>query len=374
MTKLNEILNVSVLDELIEQGYISRKTHNHYPLAILNYTPMAQYDPKLVWGPEMNLSRGLVFNTTNMDVIARPFSKFWNLGDERHPETLEQNLPNEIPLFLEKLDGSMGVLFEWDGWNHVATRGSFHSDQAVWATAWLRQNYPLLKLPKENTIVSEVIYKENKIVVDYDYEGLVVLGFVNIATGREKSRSDVKNYCDSYNLQIVKEYDKSSPSDVLTEDEKNREGYVLTFPSTGLKVKVKFEEYCQLHKILTGLNVHGVWELLRDGKIQTIDEWMQDGRMPESFKKWVNGVKTSLEIQFDSIKLEVECIYANRPQLDKFMPYKESRKQMAVYFTHESVRKYSGLLFGLLDGKNIDESIWKLIEPSGKVVFMAEGE
>lgn len=373
MTYLSDILDMTVLAQLIKDGYISLKVHRDYPLAVLNYTPMAQFDPKLIWGNEMNLSRGLVYCTDTMEVVARPFAKFWNISDERHPETMPENLPNEVPLFLEKLDGSMGTLFEWDGLNHVATRGSFHSDQAEWATKWLRARYSRLKLPKEYTLVSEIIYPENKIVVNYDFSGLVILGAVNIETGKERSRSEVKEYCRAQGLELVKEY-KKTLTETLQENEKNREGYVLTYPSTGLKVKVKFEEYCRLHKILTGLNVRSVWELLRDGQSATIDGWIADGKMPASFKEWVSSVANDLNKQYEKITLDVAHIYSSKPTPDLFMPYKDSRKKMADYFTQEKYRKYSGLLFGLLDRKSIDAMIWKMIEPSGNVVFRVDGE
>ena len=115
MIKLYNILDVAELNRLIVEGYISRKLHNEYPLAVLNYTPQAQYDEKLVWGTEMNLSRGLIYNTDTLEVIARPFPKFWNYADSRHPETMPENLPNENPLVTDKMDGSLGILFEWDG-------------------------------------------------------------------------------------------------------------------------------------------------------------------------------------------------------------------------------------------------------------------
>jgi RNA ligase len=321
----------------------------------------------------MNLSRGLVYCTETEKIVALAFPKFWNINDTRHPETMEENLPNEIPMLLDKLDGSLGIMFEWDGLNHVATRGSFHSDQANWATNWIRTKYPRLKLSPMYTVLSEIIFKENKIVIDYDFEGLVVLGVINIDTGRELSRDDLKPYCRAMGLNLVQEY-KKSLSDALKENEKNREGYVLTYPSTGIKVKVKFEEYVRLHKILTGLNVHSVWELLRDGKSATIDEWIADARMPETFKAWVFGVRRELCIKFIEINNIAVNAFQSKPILDQFMPYKESRKKMAAYFTQEKYRPYSGLLFGLLDHKDITPSIWKMVEPSGNAVYLVDGE
>ena len=373
MSKLDQFLDISKLESLIKDGYVSRKYHNSYPLAILNYTPKAQYDESFVWDKEVIWSRGLVYCTDTLEIVALPFPKFWNLNDTRHPETLEVNLPNETPLFLEKLDGSLGVLFAWDGLNHVATRGSFHSEQAEWATNYVRMVYPRLQLPVGNTICVEIIYLDNKIVVNYDFEGLVVLGVVDIATGKERVRDDVKAYCKAMGLSLVKEY-KKTLSETLAENDKNREGYVLTYPSTGLKVKVKFDEYVRLHKILTGLNVRSVWELLRDEHLDTIDEWINDASMPETFKVWVSTVKNDLFNKFITIEREVKIIFASRPQLDQFMPYKESRKKLAEYFMQESHRKYSGLLFGLLDGKNINSMIWKMVEPSGDAVFRVDGE
>jgi RNA ligase len=263
-------------------------------------------------------------------------------------------------------------LFEWDGKNHCATRGSFHSEQAEWATNWLRSKFPTLDLPKDYTVCTEIIYHENKIVIDYDFEGLVILGLINKTSGREFSRSEAKLYCRLQGLELVKEHQKTL-SNAISEDEKNREGYVITY-SNGLKCKLKFGEYCRLHKILTGLNVHSVWELMRDGHGETIDGWLNDPRMPETFKTWVKNVWLNLTAQFEAIYNDTNTIYVNRPTLDQFMPYKESRKKMAEYFTQEKNRKYSCLLFGLLDGKKIDVMIWKMIEPSGNAVYRADGE
>ena len=370
MKKLSEFLNVEKLESLIAEGYISRKFHNEYPLAILNYTPMAQYDPKLIWGDEMNWCRGLIYCTETNELVAIPFKKFWNINDERHPETMVENLPNEVPLFLEKLDGSMGVLFEWNHLNHVATRGSFHSDQAEWATNWLRIKYPRLSLPKDSTILAEIIYDQNKIVVDYDFEGLVILGAVNKTTGVEVPRNDVKSYCRAMGLGLVKEY-KQTLAESLSEDVKNREGYVLTFPSTGIKVKVKFSTYCTLHSLLTQMNPKAIWKLKREGENEKINEYYQSELLPESFKKWLRDWDEKLTTNFNEIILKTRSLFDSKPITDIFMPYKESRKIIASYFTREENRPYSGLLFAMLDGKDISDLVWKMIEPFG-TAFKAE--
>jgi len=308
-----------------------------------------------------------------MEVIARPFAKFWNVGDERHPETLEANLPQEIPLMTDKMDGSLGIHYRWAGDNYVATRGSFHSEQAEWATAWFRKNYPDLKFPVGWTFLSEILYAENQIVLDYDFEGLVTLGAVRIADGVELSRESMEVYCQRKNLKLVEKFNKHL-NECASEDIKNREGYVATFPSNGLKVKIKFETYCQLHRILTGLNARSIWELLRDGEVSKIEEWLVDPKMPEQFKTWLRNVFSGLQLQHNEIESEAQRIFEDRPMLSIMLPYKESRKKMAEYFMKDENKKYSGFLFKLLDGKAIDEAIWKSIEPAVAATFKVEGE
>ncbi len=367
MVKLGQILNEDTLLNLINEGYISAQNHKEFPLTILNYTPLAQYDPHLEWGVEMNLCRGLIFNHVTKDVVSRPFAKFWNLNDTRHPETLEENLPNEIPFVADKLDGSLGILYQWNDENYVATRGSFYSDQALWASEWLNRKYAHIQLPKQHTLCAEILFYKNKIVVDYDFEGLVILGAIENETGTELMRGDLESYCRAYSLPIVQKFSKSL-ADCVKENISNREGYVLTYRSTGLKVKVKFKDYVRLHKILTGLNVHSIWELLRDDKLIEIDGWLADPKMPVEFKAWLSECVDELRSQYNKILLAADTIYNARP-------VDVTRKELAEYFLLPDNKKYSNILFGLADGKDIAMSIWKRIEPVGGIKsFKKEGE
>lgn len=369
-TQLSNIMDVTKLEELIRDGYISRKFSPEYPeLAILNYSQMAQFDPKLVWDRELNNSRGLIYNTETGEIIARPYPKFWNVNDERHPETMEENLPKERALCTDKLDGSMGTCFPYDGKVHVATRGSFISDQAVWATKWLRANL-VGELPEAYTVVTEIIYDANRIVVGYDYEGLIVTGLVNIASGREADRfGDAEPWCTTHGLAIVPWFNKPL-SECIKENITGFEGYVLTYPSNGLKIKVKFEEYCRLHKILTGLNPVSIWELLRDNNFETIRTWMADEKMSVNFKDWLRKWYNQLMSDWQHIHSTAITIYAVRPK-------NADRKTLAMYFTEPENQLYSRICFAMLDKKSVDEIaliIWKMVRPKAADTFRIDGE
>src|SRR5689334_6486551 len=95
----------------------------HGDLILFNYSQMAQFQRRWNWF-ERN-SRGLILNVKTGEVVARPFAKFFNYGEEMPADD------NEIVSITEKMDGSLGILYREDGQFKIATRGSFISDQAI---------------------------------------------------------------------------------------------------------------------------------------------------------------------------------------------------------------------------------------------------
>jgi RNA ligase len=235
----------------------------------------------------------------------------------------------------------------------------------------LQGTYPGLKLPIGWTVLTEIIFDSNQIVIDYAFEGLIVLGMVEIGSGRELSRESLETYCSTKGLPLVERFNKTL-SECAAENIQNREGYVVSF-STGLKVKIKFQDYCRLHKIITGLNARSIWELLRDNQVETLYAWLQNEKMPQDFKIWLKECMSGLTTQYAKILKHVDTIYLNRPLLTG--NHKTNRKKMAEYFMQEEHRSYSSWLFGLLDGKDISTMIWRSIEPSGaQKTFKVDGE
>jgi RNA ligase len=369
MTLLCEILPFDLFKQMLDEGFIRSQVHPLYPeLMIFNYTEAAQFDR--VWNAATNVCRGLIVQCgangldENAVVLARPFNKFHNLNTEYVPETMEANLSG-VPLVTSKLDGSMGVLYQYDGQVWVATRGSFDSDQARWATKWLRDHDAVVSFQPENgyTPVFEVIYAANRIVVDYDFEGLILLSLVEISTGREADRNHAEQFADYNEFKIVSKFDKSL-AQCAAENTSNEEGYVLTY-SNGVKVKVKFEEYVRLHRILTGLNPKTVWEMLSQNQWDAIDKLLADPKMPEGFVTWLRDVATELNVQYHQLERAAQYHFADRP-------VDGNRKDNALYF--KQFPNVQSILFAMLDGKKYAEIIWDRIKPKGNVTFKTDGE
>jgi hypothetical protein len=358
---LKDVLPIDLLNKHMEEGVIRRQVHPDYPeLFIYNYTEQAQFNR--IWDAATNVCRGLIVTADGV-VVARGFNKFHNLNTEYAPETKEENLPKEAPLVTTKLDGSLGIIYLWDDQWRVATRGSFASEQAKWATDWYRRNGDVPSWPDLVTPVFEVIYSENRIVVDYDFEGLVLLGMVDNETGVELAREDVEIWAKVNGVRIVDRFDKSL-SDCAAEDNPNEEGYVLTY-SNGVKVKVKFNEYVRLHRILTGLNPKAIWELLAHNQIDTANSWLQDAKMPETFKNWLSGWMKQLQARYAEIDMQAKEVFTGKPG--------GARKDDAIYFT-KTAKHLTGVLFKMLDGKDYADTIWDMIKPKATDTFKVEGE
>jgi len=376
--KLDDLLDVRELGKLIGERYISQQPHPTLPLFVLNYTHKATFDK--IWNPITRLCRGLQYDVKGT-VVARPYYKFFNFNDETQPETLENNLPSVTPEVTEKLDGSMIVYTHYASQHVLATRGSFTSDQAQWAQNWYVRNLVNAVWPKNYTPVFEVITDENRIVVSYPYEALVLTGLVNIDTGAEMRYIDLKQIAKQNGCPVVNVSQKSL-FEAVKDNQNNFEGYVLTYhlsDCTPLKLKIKTKEYCRLHRILTGLNPRAIWEMLAEKQDTAVDSIMKDPKMPAKFLEWFGGWVEQLRFRFAEIEKKAMTVFVGRafqgahtqgnlsPEALRLI-----RKKHAEYF--QKTPELCSILFAMLDGKNYGEIIWKIIKPRGDETFKKDGE
>ena len=326
-------LNVEAIQKEIANGYISEQAHPTAPLRILNYTQRAQFDWH--WTPETMQCRGLIVDA-EWSVVARPFEKFFSF------EQLDGAIPSEPFEVYEKMDGSLGILYRIDGAPYIATRGSFVSPQAERATEILRRKYGHVQLDDSLTYLFEIIYPENRIVVDYGgMEDLILLAAIETATGAERPLDDI-------GFPLVKRYDGMTQfGELMAQQDGAREGFVVRFQS-GQRVKIKFDEYKRLHRILTGISPKAIWEALRSGDdLSDIIE-----RVPDEFYRWVRQTEAELMSSFADIENTARA----------GMIYEGGRKDIAEHFRRQ---RYPGVMFAMLDGKSYEDQIWRMIKPSG---------
>lgn len=330
------VLNAEAIQAEIDAGYINMQRHNDIDLWILNYSQRAQFDWR--WNAETMQCRGLIVDS-EWKVHARPFHKFFSV------EQLNGVVPCEPFEAYEKMDGSLGIMYFVDGRPMIASRGSFSSEQANRATLILQQKYADARLDESFTYLFEIIYPENRIVLDYgDREELVLLAIIETATGKEWPLHAYDSV-----FPVVKRYDGLNDfAELMASQDGTREGFVVRFES-GQRVKIKFDEYKRLHKLLTGVSPKAIWDLLRAGG----DLAKAIERTPDEFFQWVRETENDLRGSFASIEA------AARRELT----FVGSRKEIAERFKK---CKYPSVMFAMLDGKDYADQIWRMIRPSGK--------
>jgi RNA ligase len=282
------------------------------------------------------------------NVVAKSFDKFFNL-EEHNPE----EIPNEEFEVYEKLDGSLGILFWYQGKWILASKGSFISDQAIKGKNILNSKYNVEPIPKGYTTLVEIIYPENRIVCSYgNDEVLVVLSMVSNASGKELDYDSLLKINEETGLPVIKKYDGIQDYKTLkTLISKDREGYVVRFRN-GFRIKIKGDEYVRLHRILTGFSNVDIWEYLKDKK--DLNELLD--KVPDEFDAWVRNTVNELNSQFEGIEKEYQWIFKVTKRVEGI----EDRKIFAEYAMRY---KNPSILFSMLDNKNYDEIIWKLIRP-----------
>ena len=381
--------DLNILADYISKGLVIGQSHATLPLAIFNYSRQCQYDR--LWDDITLNCRGLVLDTEG-NVIAKPFPKFFNY-EEHKPE----EIPNESFEVFEKMDGSLGIFFYYEeelsderryniwfnnnyetgmerffdpnnlpdfdnpyyeptpktkGEWYMATRGSFTSEQAIKGMEIAkRYNYDKICVPGF-TYLFEIIYPENRIVCDYGKdERLVLLSIVN-PKGEELPYEDIVE--DGWD--IVNRYDGVNDYTKLKEMISNdAEGYVIRFNS-GMRMKIKGNEYVRLHRILTNFSTKDIWELLKNN--EPLEPFLD--RVPDEFDAWVKEVVKDLVVRFENIVKDYNTIF--------WSIYDNDKKVFA-----EKAKEYphSSLLFSMYDKKNKSayDYVWKILKPKYEKPF-----
>lgn len=327
------LINKELLVQMLNEKLVYSQKHPNAELYIYNYSPIVQYEK--IWNEVTIQTRGLILDG-NMNIVALPIKKFFNI---------EELQPEEIPKLdfdvFEKMDGSLGLLFFLNDVPYIASRGSFTSTQSQHATNILHTKYKHLFpiLDRDKTYIFEIIYPENRIVVNYGkLDDLILLTIICNKIGDE-SIEDI-------GFPVVKKYDGLSDlSKLKLTEEDNREGYVVKFKNN-FRLKVKFEDYVKLHKIVTNITNISIWEYLSESK--DLNELLN--KVPDEFYPWVKKIQSGLLGDFEEIITENNSVFKTF----------SSRKEAADYY---KTQKYPSLLFSMLDGKSVDKTIWKLIRP-----------
>lgn len=355
-------MNFPTLNDCLVEVAEKRVSQNVSPCGnfiLFNYNP--ETDFRNLWNDVNVWCRGIVFDLNTSELVAFPFKKFFNVGQK--PEVMPDVLEKKgTPVIMTKEDGSLGVLF-WNRyqnrWN-VSTRGSFSSNQAIWATEWANKNLSWLTHVSGWTHLFEIVYPENKVVVNYgDFAGMIYLQTQVVQTNGTPRLFKFDSMFTEKNIRISRIFSLNDFSidalKVLVDSfDKNTEGLVCRYPD-GTMAKLKGKDYLLLHRAKSSMTIKNWGAILKNGTYNDILAIVPDEFWPD-FQQTFDGFRNKIESDFSFVQEMVN------------QAPKTTRKEAAQFCLENVPKNLQGSFFCLLsnDSKRAFNLIVDAVVDSGE--------
>lgn len=371
-----------------EAGYVLDKDHPGLDLTLWVYDNSCVFEQK--WNEVTKQARGLITGPY-WEIVALPFPKTFLVdiheaaaSDSEDRPTYVDPLPKGPFRVTTKVDGSLAIIFWFEGKWRVATKGSFFSDHAIWGQAYLDARNTD-GLDRSLTYLAEMIIPEwGRIVVDNgDAEDMVLLGARSLYTGAYQ-RMETLEWAWKPIGSIVQSWGTEVDPQVLNDRIKSNhrpdeseatgiefEGVVLQWPD-GTMAKAKMKDYINLHGLFTETTELGIWRILSSGDdLETIM-----ATAPDEMVEWIKRVGGDLEKRKNDLLEEAHREFFKLYRLAKA----ESERSGAAYMDRADFAKFirgeknQDVLLSLYDDntESLTEWAWKQVRPVGKVTYRKE--
>ena len=304
--------------------------------------------------------RAVVIDIKNECLVLTPFKKFRNLneGDENAEENILKRISEASCVeFSNKLDGSMQSARCYHG--EIVMAGSQSLDRTdSWRLAdgyrMLNEKEGYIRMLKDDpdkTFIFEYISKKDAHVVDYDVEGLFLIGVRDVGTGKESSYAEVLDYAAKYDIPATEVFDTTLDDIIRDRDTKKgyeAEGFVANID--GYKVKIKYNDYMQMHKLISkNSSVNLIIKMIADG-VESIDDELS--MLPRAYQKKAMSIANAVIGFKNRREAEIEEYYSKAP--------KDATKAFMIWVTENVPKeiqgylrcKYRGEPYNVLKGRN----------------------
>jgi hypothetical protein len=317
-------LTLADFERAREQKFVTRVVSDD-GLLLYCYHPRVQYED--LWddpehGAVARAARGFIFDIHG-NVVARPLPKFFNLG-----ERPESSQTEGLWVMEEKVDGSLGITFhdgrEW----RMATKASFTSEQALRGRQMLDQlpgHGALSGVSRDLTLLFEIVYPENQIVVDYGgVSELVLITAINRVSGREipiSARASMARVLGCRAVQLL----PFGFADLRHEP--GKEGFVARF-CNGSRLKIKDPAYVEAHRLREHLSHAAVAEHMIEKRTHEV-EALLPASLRERYRALHRELVRGVALIWDRIEVLLSEAQLRAAAIDASVDEREQRKRLA---------------------------------------------
>lgn len=312
MNSLVEIKNIGV--QAVVEKY-KLKSQVKGDLVILNYDQIDS--PRK--DPVSDECRGLVVSSGG-NLVARSFKRFYNLGEQSADET---NFNWSKSFSTTKVDGSLIIIYFYNGEWRINTRGSFGDSEIctdcgfTWSSL-VKSLVSVEKLNPQYTYVAELCSRYNKVVVDYPTPCVYILSAFD--GENELSFDEAVELTENCGFEVPEVNVFASAKDVLDYIELMQKQYaggwegVVLRDNENRRIKVKNPLYVALHHIKDNGNIFNPKRIVPFIMANEIDEVIS--YFPE-LKEKVEEYRAKIDAAWNRIDNFWFC-YHDEPSQKKF--------------------------------------------------------
>lgn len=284
--------------------------------------------------------RSVVINLKTEEIVIAPFRKFRNLNEcpENDITVVTEEIRNAKTVEItNKLDGSMQCVRWYNGKIFMTGSQSLCLDKS-WRLAdgfkmLNKANKCMAESNPNLTFIYEYISLADAHVVKYtkEREGLYLIGIRDVTTGKQFSYKEVAEFSTRYNVSMTEIYNKTFDQimkEVKTIKSDEQEGFVVNID--GHMIKVKGDDYVQIHRILSKISsVNLIIESVAENKIDDLIS-----KVPEAYRERVRIVEKIVLDYVKNMEVEVQKYFDIAPRYD--------RKTFMIWVENNVPKKYKG--------------------------------
>jgi hypothetical protein len=315
-------------------------------------------DMSTKWTDEIARFRSCIVRKSDGVVVSQGFGKFTNFGER--PDFQPWNSAWKFEA-RHKLDGSLLIISKYKNELIIRTRGTVDARQLPNGAEidLLIEKYPLVfsleRIKDGMTYLYEWTTPSNIIVIrEHNTPTLTLLGIVENETGRYVSYF-LDIIASNLGVERPARYQYSSVEECILDVDawRGKEGVVLYSPDGQTLKKIKASEYCELHKIATGIKTVK----------QVMDVFIASPRFT-SYEGFYNYIETTLDFEIaekikDDIAVVVKAYCSYKDKLERLtdvvndLSFCDSRKEQALVITARYDDWRKSFAFLMLDKREI---------------------
>lgn len=286
--------------------------------------------------------RGITIDPENEEIVCCPYRKFFNLDENemtKYDDILFKIKNAKNVEFTDKKDGSLITASFYNG--KIRVSGSSCNEPTVSIVIKNSINYidknknyqDMIKDYPDYTFIFEHIFPViDTHVVKYEENGLYLTGIRNKKTGEEYMYEFTKSIANKYNI-LITEIIHSNLSDILNsldlKESTEAEGFVMNID--GYKVKIKYNDYVLVHKLLFAIKDNGtegfsykkLFEIINDNQFDDLIS-----KMPENYKETLIEIHDEIIHKLKVIENSIDFWYDKL--IDRNLSVKENMIRLEI--------------------------------------------